>query len=279
MATVKRKTAKRTAAKKRTAAGKSTKRAKPKTGRTKTVARANRRARKKTAKKAVKKASSVKRVLSAAEKAHIADTEKRKTAARKTAAVHKAVATRKANARKAKRSAAAKKTAKRAAPKKTATKRTARRHLDGRSREARARRRGHTYVKDCAKLLLQGKYTDTEIRDRLAKTFGERYSGGKHTRHIRKYRSLLNSGGLEYAGFVRPPKPVQEVGRTSGAEEAGLSKRQVRRRRREIREKLGPRAKYARRQRLQSRVSSPGSATTGNSSLDPQPIARRARRR
>jgi len=262
MPTVKRTTGKRAATK--GTAGKRNK--------AKTKAKTNR---PKTAKKAVKKAT--KKVV---KKALTAEQKKRKAAAKKAAE------TRKANAAKAKRSAAAKKAAatrktKRKTTKKAARPERKRTHVDGRSREAREARRGRTYVKECAKLLLRRKFTDIEIRDKLAETFGEKYSGAKHTRHIRKYRSLLNSGGLEYAGFERPTTPVQEVGRTSGAEEAGLSRRQVRRRRRERIDKglvMGPRAR-ARARRLQAAgVSSPG--TTGSSSpVVEQPTARRARRR
>jgi hypothetical protein len=259
MAKVKRKVAKTTAAKQRTK-----KRAKSttKTNRTK------------TAKKVTKK-----RALSPGQKAAAtrkANAEK----AKRSEAAKKAAKTRKANA-----NAKSKKTTTKGATKKrTATKKTEprkRKHVDGRSREARAMRGSKTYVKECAKLLLRGKFTDAQIRDKLAALFGGKYSGAKHTRHIRKYRSLLNSGGLEDVGFARPPKPVQEVGRTAGAEEAGLSKRGVRKLRRAIREKkgVGPRARFARRRRLQSSVSSPGADTTGPSSDDAQPTARRARRR
>lgn len=255
MARIKRKVAKTTAAKQRAKAAKSA----TKTNRTKTAKKVTK---KKVAKKAVKKARKVvqkKRALTPAKKA---------------------AATRKANT-----NAKSKKTTTKGATKKrTATKKTEprkRKHVDGRSREARAMRGSKTYVKECAKLLLRGKFTDAEIRDKLAALFGGKYSGAKHTRHIRKYRSLLNSGGLEDVGFARPPKPVQEVGRTAGAEEAGLSKRGVRKLRRAIREKkgVGPRARFARRRRLQSSDSSPGTVTTGPSSDDAQPTARRAHRR
>ncbi len=219
----------------------------------------------------------------------VSRTVKAKKAAKKKVLTpaQKGALTRKANAEKAKRAAAAKKAAKTrkanadakskktttkgATKKRTATKKTTtrkRKHVDGRSREARAARGSRTYVKECAKLLLRGKLTDAQIRDKLLALFGDKYSGAKHTRHIRKYRSLLNSGGLEEVGIARPAKPIQEVGRTTGAEEAGLSKRQVRTRRREIREKkVGPRARFAQR-RLQ----------TEDTPVE-QPTARRARRR
>jgi hypothetical protein len=198
----------------------------------------------------------------------------KKTAAKKRAAARKptkrAKPRPKANRPKTAKAVKRAKKSKKAQPPK-------RRKFDGRSREARAARRGNTYLKECAKLLLQKKHTDIQIRDLLAKKFGAKYSGGRHTRHIRKYRSLLNSGGLEHAGFKRPAKPVQEIGRTLGAEEAGLTKRAKRARRSAIREKkVGPRAKFARR-RLHSRVSS--GQVTGSSPADVQPIARRARRR
>lgn len=268
MPNVKRKTAKKTAAKKRAAARKSTKRAKT-----------NRPA---TAKKSVKLTSrTMKAKRSAAAKSDGLTPAQRLARNKRRHAAKKSAATRKANAEKEKRSAAAKKAARgrKRKAKKAKTGKAKRRKVDGRSREARTARRGNTYLKECAKLLLQKKHTDIEIRDKLAAKFGGQYSGGKHTRHIRKYRSLLNSGDLEHAGFKRPAKPVHEIGRTMGAEEAGLTKRAKRARRSAIHQKkIGPRAKYARR-RLQTAGSSPGTATTGNSPADLQPTARRARRR
>jgi hypothetical protein len=254
MSTVKRKVAKKRAA---------VKRAKP--------PKPNRQ---KAAKKSVKKA---KKLLPPSKRSD-GLTPAQRFAKKRAAAAKKAAKTRKANANaKSKKTATKGATKKRTATKKTATRK--RKHVDGRSREARAARGSRTYVKECAKLLLKGKLTDAQIRDKLLAQFGDKYSGAKHTRHIRKYRSLLNSGGLEDVGIARPPKPIQEVGRTTGAEEAGLSKRQVRTRRREIRKKcVGPRARFAQR-RLQSSVSSPGTEPTGNSSDDVQPTARRARRR